>query len=73
MSTKKEAACYSVRAGAVAGGWCRPSWTRGAAAAEGFQLFDFQMGENGEARERVEGGVAALRDLGLLLAEAVRR
>ena len=43
MSTKKEAACYSVRAGAVAGGWCRPSWTRGAAAAEGFQLFDFLL------------------------------
>ena len=33
---QKEAACYSVRAGAVAGGWCRLSWTRGAAAAEGF-------------------------------------
>ena len=36
VSTKKEAACYSVRAGVVAGGWCRLSWTRGAAAAEGF-------------------------------------
>ena len=35
MSTKKEAACYSVRAGAVAGGWCRLSWTRGAAAGWG--------------------------------------
>ena len=38
-----------------------------------FNFLIFKWGKNGEARERVEGGVAALRDLGLLLAEAVRR
>ena len=33
---QKEASCYSVRAGAVAGGRGRLSWTLGGGAAEGF-------------------------------------
>ena len=31
----------------------------------GNMVFDFQIGDNGEERERVEGGVVGIRDLGV--------